>query len=361
MVSDRGQSKRNKGGRAAESLAATQMHSDSRGHEEQGRLDGTGKTERASRIWTIRCRRAGRGAKDQRRSRRDGYAAAVKRSSYIDRRFSTRKSHALRRLTRPSRPRLSSRCRVSGVSVAGSSGSRGAGSGQRRPRGNPDLLNCGRRRSTVRTVAVSVIFGMALTYAAASTGNVPDSVIAGGYRLYPAPAVLARQCSTGPSTRAVHHALPNIDAACPRRNCAEHLCAVGELSAEHDRALASRWRELRGGRRRSRRLASERADLVLPLLPVRRKAERKLLNLSRVPYPQRLLGRYTIAGHFGKLYDQVSYSICASFSFTGHVTFVWSQRGVTYAASLHRWSARPTSPSVLAVLRALVTHLAPAH
>jgi hypothetical protein len=83
------------------------------------------------------------------------------------------------------------------------------------------------------------------------------------------------------------------------------------------------------------------------------------LNLSGVPYPQKLLGRRTIAGHTGKLYDQVSYSICGECSYTGHVTFIWHQHRVTYAASLHRWSAIPNGP-VLGVLAALIKGLRPA-
>lgn len=46
------------------------------------------------------------------------------------------------------------------------------------------------------------------------------------------------------------------------------------------------------------------------------------LNLTGMSHPQRALGSRTIAGHRGKLYDQVSYSICDGCSFTGHVTFI---------------------------------------
>ena len=78
--------------------------------------------------------------------------------------------------------------------------------------------------------------------------------------------------------------------------------------------------------------------------------------------PQRFLGRRTIAGHPGKLYTEVSYLLCnvPGCGYTGHVTFVWHQHGVTYAASLHRWSANPMNRSVLAMLTALITHLEPA-
>jgi hypothetical protein len=84
------------------------------------------------------------------------------------------------------------------------------------------------------------------------------------------------------------------------------------------------------------------------------------LNLTGVSHPQRLLGARTIAGHRGKLYDQVSYSICSECSFTGHLTFVWQQDGIVYAASLHRWSPTPNS-SVAAVLAALIKGLRQVH
>jgi hypothetical protein len=82
------------------------------------------------------------------------------------------------------------------------------------------------------------------------------------------------------------------------------------------------------------------------------------LNLTGVARPQRLLGARTIAGHRGKLYDQVSYSICSECSFTGHLTFVWQEHGITYAASLHRWSPSPNR-SAAAVLAALIKGLRP--
>ena len=83
------------------------------------------------------------------------------------------------------------------------------------------------------------------------------------------------------------------------------------------------------------------------------------LNLSGVAYPQKFLARRTIAGHAGKFYDQVSFSICNDCAFTGHVTFIWHEHGVAYAASLHRWSATPNRP-VLDVLSALIEGLKPA-
>jgi hypothetical protein len=88
----------------------------------------------------------------------------------------------------------------------------------------------------------------------------------------------------------------------------------------------------------------------------------ELLNLSGVKTPLRLLEKRTLAGHTGSLYTQVSFSLCKGTSgcdFTGHLTFIWHAHGITYAASLHRWSANPLNPSVLAVLTSLIAHLKP--
>jgi hypothetical protein len=81
-----------------------------------------------------------------------------------------------------------------------------------------------------------------------------------------------------------------------------------------------------------------------------------LLNLRGVPHPQQLVGRRRIGGHLGNLYQQVSYSLCSECSFTGHLTFIWKERRLTYAASLHRWTAGP-SASVIALLNSLVADL----
>lgn len=84
----------------------------------------------------------------------------------------------------------------------------------------------------------------------------------------------------------------------------------------------------------------------------------QLLNLRGVPHPQVFLGRRQLGGHTGNLYKQVSYSLCSECSFTGHVTFIWKERGVTYAASLHRWSLQPSSQE-LNLLSDLIEHLRP--
>lgn len=79
------------------------------------------------------------------------------------------------------------------------------------------------------------------------------------------------------------------------------------------------------------------------------------LELAGDRYPQKFVGRRTITGHRGRLYTQVPYHICGC-TFSGHVTFIWRQFGAIYAASLHRWAAKPT-PAILAMLDALVAHL----
>jgi hypothetical protein len=73
--------------------------------------------------------------------------------------------------------------------------------------------------------------------------------------------------------------------------------------------------------------------------------------------PQKLVGRRHLGGHDGALYAQVSYAICGC-GFGGHVTFIWTDDGATYAASLHRWSARPNR-SELAILGVLISRLKP--
>lgn len=200
-----------------------------------------------------------------------------------------------------------------------------------------------------------LVFG--LTAATASRAGAP--VRAGGYRLYPVPKTLARQCAVAQSHVRFPVLCPTLlpharDGTVPRtfaqwanypqNTIAPWLLVGGSYGIEGD---PTDWN-------------GNEPIWFFHFFLLEGKLNAKLLDLSGVAYPQRLLGRHTIAGHSGELYDQVSYSVCPSCSFTGHVTFVWSQHGVTYAASLHRWSPRP-NPSALAILRALIAHLSPVH
>jgi hypothetical protein len=95
-------------------------------------------------------------------------------------------------------------------------------------------------------------------------------------------------------------------------------------------------------------------NLFLHFFVYEGKLSPRLLDLSGTDYPQKLIGARTIGVRRGKLYEQVSYDLCGC-GFGGHYTFLWRERGTTYAASLHRWLPRPT----LRVLEALILHLKP--
>jgi hypothetical protein len=221
-------------------------------------------------------------------------------------------------------------------------------------------------------VALAFIFATALVPAVAG-GVTP--IVAGGYRLYPSPARLKGQCEraqrhvrftvlcptlmprTGDgATAATASPLPAGDAGVapttfaewddyPRDWIAPYLFVGGIYGAgETD---PEDW-------------ATNNPNYFFHFFVYEGKLSPELLNLSGVETPQHLLGKRTIAGHSGKLYTQVSFTLCegtTGCNFTGHLTFIWRAHGVTYAASLHRWSANPRNPSVLAVLTALVAHL----
>lgn len=59
----------------------------------------------------------------------------------------------------------------------------------------------------------------------------------------------------------------------------------------------------------------------------------------------RLLGRVTLGGRSGTLYDHPPYGQAGRFG--SHLTFVWEEREVTYAASLHRWKPREETHETL--------------
>jgi len=199
----------------------------------------------------------------------------------------------------------------------------------------------------------------------------PQRLLAGGYWLYPAPSVLDRQCKTAQThvrftvlcptflphsgdgaTAATASELPPGDggvvpktfaqwAGFPKKGNATWLYVGGTYG---------------GGETDPQDWSANNPNYFFHFFIEEGALDSKALNLSGVQHPQRLLGTRRIGGHTGKVYDQVSYSVCSDCSFTGHVTFVWQQNGTTYAASLHRWSARP-SGSALAVLDSLVAHL----
>jgi hypothetical protein len=203
--------------------------------------------------------------------------------------------------------------------------------------------------------AVAFIAVLVLGGSVATPGR---TLIVAGYRLYPAPPRLASQCKAAQRhvsfpvlcPTLLPHArdgtVPSTFAAWadyPKAGIAPWLGVEGHYGVEGDPVY---WND-------------NTPTWFFHFFVYEGKLDARQLNLTGVPYPQTFLGRHTIAGHRGALYDQVSYSICNECSFTGHVTFIWHEHGVTYAASLHRWSARP-DPSVLSILRALIAHLEPA-
>jgi hypothetical protein len=223
---------------------------------------------------------------------------------------------------------------------------------------------------TVRLIGLSVAVAL-LIAGAADGGQTPKRVLAGGYWLYPAPPVLARQCrraqkhvtftvlcptflprSGDGATAATASQLPPGDAGVIAKTFAQW--------ADYPKTGEATWvyvgGSYGGGETDPQDWSGNNPNYFFHFFVEEGRLISKALNLSRVSHPQRFLGTRRIDGHLGKLYDQVSYSVCSDCSFTGHLTFVWQQGGATYAASLHRWSARP-SRSVLAVLDSLVAHL----
>jgi hypothetical protein len=222
--------------------------------------------------------------------------------------------------------------------------------------------------------AVALLLAIAASpTAGASRALALPSVVAGGYGLYPAPPRLADQCAraqqhvrftvlcptlmprTGDGTTpATAYTLPQGDAGVAATTFAQW--------SDYPKPVVASWLYVGGiyggGETDPQDWSSHSPNYFFHFFVDEGDLSSSFLNLSGVPYPQKFLGRRTIAGHAGKLYDQVSYSICGECSYTGHVTFIWHQHGVTYAASLHRWSATPNG-SVLAVLAALIKGLKP--
>jgi hypothetical protein len=195
-----------------------------------------------------------------------------------------------------------------------------------------------------------------------------SSVVAGGYWLDPAPRRLATQCAS--AQRHVHfrvlcpRLLPRTGAGATAETAAD--LPAGELGLS---AVTSvRWKRAPESVLVGATYGSGDSDpgdwsfnnpnYFLHFVVEEGEVSARELELAGIQPPQRRLGVRTIAGHRGELYDQVSYAVCGC-GFGGHVTFIWHGRGAIYAASLHRWSAKPDK-SVMAVLAALIANLAPA-
>jgi hypothetical protein len=61
---------------------------------------------------------------------------------------------------------------------------------------------------------------------------------------------------------------------------------------------------------------------------------------------KRRIGRTTLGGRRGVLYDHPSYREGGGV-FGGHFTFIWRKGEITYAASLHMWRPRHETRRVL--------------
>jgi hypothetical protein len=228
----------------------------------------------------------------------------------------------------------------------------------------------------VRPFAVVAVFAFAFALpgssAARGTGG---SLVVAGYRLYPAPTRLAAQCR-----RAQLHV--RFTVLCPTllpRTCEGTTAATACPLPRGDAGIApttfaqwanypadvvARWLYVGGiyggGETDPVDWASNNPNYFFHFFIDEGALTNSQLDLIGSGSLQRFLGRRTIAGHPGRLFTQRSYSLCTGgCGFTGHLTFIWQQHGITYAASLHRWSANPLDTSVLAILTALIDHLQP--
>jgi hypothetical protein len=224
----------------------------------------------------------------------------------------------------------------------------------------------------VGKACVVCLLGLAFFLAGAAHGiGQPRRLVAGGYWMYPAPPALAGQCartqnhvrfpllcptylprSGDGATAATASQLPSGDGGVLPKTFAQW--------ADYPKPGISAWAYVGGtyggGETDPQDWSGNNPNYFFHFFVEQGSLSSQALNFSDVKHPQRFLGNRKLGGHVGKLYDQVSYSACSDCSFTGHVTFVWHHAGTTYAASLHRWTARPT-PSVIAVLAFLVAHL----
>jgi hypothetical protein len=203
-----------------------------------------------------------------------------------------------------------------------------------------------------------------------SSGRHPHrrGIVAGGYRLDPAPRRLAAQCAS--AQRHVHFRvlcpglLPRTGAGATPATAADlprsEVGRVARTSVLWKRAPESVLVGATYGAGESDPgdWSFNNPNYFLHFFVEEGKVSAQELELVGVRPRQQRLGVRTIAGHRGELYDQVSYATCGC-GYGGHVTFIWHGEGSVYAASLHRWSAKPNQ-SVMAVLAALVAHLAPA-
>jgi hypothetical protein len=224
----------------------------------------------------------------------------------------------------------------------------------------------------MRKRCIVCLLGLAFFVTGAAPGSSqPRRLSAGGYWMYAAPPALARQCAKAQAHVRFRLLCPTY---LPRSGDGATSATASQLPpgdggivpktfaqwADYPKPGISTWAYVGGtyggGETDPHDWSGNNPNYFFHFFVQQGSLSWEALNLKGVAHPQRFLGVRKLGGHVGKLYDQVSYSACSDCSFTGHVTFAWRHAGTTYAASLHRWTARPT-PSVIAVLAFLVAHL----
>lgn len=239
-----------------------------------------------------------------------------------------------------------------------------------------DLTARPERISVVTRRLAAQVGVMAAGLLVPSPAGPPGTFVVAGYRLYPAPKQLAGQCR-----RAQRHVRFTIlcPTVMPRSGDGVTAATAAALPADavgiapttgvpwpgYPANVTAPWLYVAGiyGQAGTdpQNWSLNNPNYFFHFFVLEGKLSAEQLNLSGTMTHQQFLGRRTIGGHAGRLYSQVSYSLCrGDCGFTGHLTFVWRSHGATYAASLHRWSPDPTDPAVLAILSALIASLKPA-
>jgi hypothetical protein len=227
----------------------------------------------------------------------------------------------------------------------------------------------------ILVVAAALFVAVRVSSGSGSGGNEPGTIDVAGYRLYPSPARLNAQCvrvkrhvrfivlcptlmprSGDGVTAATASSLPPGDAGIAPMTFAQW----GGFPAN----VVASWLYVGGtyggGETDPQDWNSNNPNYFFHFFVDEGKLTSEQMSLGGPGTPQQFLGRRVLAGHTGTLWTQVSYSRCkGACSFTGHLTFIWHQHDVTYAASLHRWSPEALNKSVLAILEALIAHLGP--
>lgn len=187
----------------------------------------------------------------------------------------------------------------------------------------------------VATPTALLVVALALADVAGSAARVPAPVA--GYELKPLPVAARAECRR--TQGAV--AFPLL---CPRYLPRAADGTVARVSARVSGRSGSAWASVSFGYGVGldpEHWEWNNPDLFLHFVVFAGAIPDAALEL-RGSHPQQVVARRTLGGHSGILYGQVSYAECGC-GLGGHYTFVWRERGVRYAASLHRWRPQPTA------------------